>query len=192
MKPEKYYKGSLTAVETYEGESDADVETEAPILPFSKNDSSSLSSAVSDSTIALFGAHGKTGRYFLKHALNSAYSVRALVPQGLPKNSFQEYEDYPNFKVFRGEVTDQEIIKHVIRKSKYVVCMLGDTLPGKSEYPDNFLTSFLQHLYPLMKEESSIECFLFQVRTISSFRCGISINISLIQYFHNPSSRRLH
>jgi hypothetical protein len=41
--------------------------------------------------------------------------------------------------------------------------MLGETLPTKQKYPVGCMAAFLGKLYPIMKRETSVSVFLYQV-----------------------------
>jgi len=132
------------------------------------NETDSLTEASRAMTIALFGAYSKTGNHFLRLALDAGYLVRALILAGGPTGCLTEFVHQPTFHGITGTLEEEDKIQRILRGADYVVCMLNDTLPGKKEYPAGCLTSFIRLLYPLMKQEPSIQAFLFQVRIFSS------------------------
>jgi hypothetical protein len=95
-----------------------------------KQQSSSLSSTyrptssseVSDNVIALYGAYGVTGQYFLQLALEAGYQVRVLLPPGvdleMPASSL--------LKVYIGSMDEESKVKRTLGNAKFVVCMLND------------------------------------------------------------------
>lgn len=122
----------------------------------------SLSSIAINATIALFGATraNKTARSFVRMALDAGYHVRVLV------QSTREFETYENgetgqLRVVAGAMTNEDKIRRVLHKANYVVCM-NDTAPSELNSSIN-VSTFVDLLYPLMKEEPSIRVFLFQV-----------------------------
>ena len=165
-------------------------------------------SSVQVTTIALFGAHGKTGNYFLKFALDAGYHVRALVPAessserakkqhtskasnssstlkststSSTSSALQEFDDKTALTKVSGELDDSKAIKRVLKGADYVVCLLTDTLPSsKHQYPKDCLAGFLRRLYPLMQREKSIQVFLYQVGSV--FSVSISSFSALFTY----------
>ena len=112
----------------------------------------------SDETIALFGAHGATGKHFLKLALDAGYLIRALVPSAESVELKNE-----QITIIEGSIDNADKIEQTLIGATYVVCMLGDTLPRRRDYKENCLLDFIKVLYPLMKE-SCTRLFLYQVR----------------------------
>jgi hypothetical protein len=114
----------------------------------------------SDNVIALFGAYGVTGHYFLKLALEAGYHVRALVLPGIVLDDMQGND---NLTLVTGTFDDEGKIHRVVRKASYVVCMLNDcdsTLQNASP-PSNF--GFIQKLVPIIDECSACKVLLYQV-----------------------------
>jgi hypothetical protein len=135
----------------------------------SESQSQSQSQSEASNTIALFGATGKTGNQFLRLALDAGYRVRALIKGGNAGNcSIKGFIDQPGLTLVTGDLTDEYKIKCTVRGSDCVVCMLGDTLPTKKNYPVGRMTAFLNKLYPIMKKEASISVFLYQVSSLLS------------------------
>ena len=121
--------------------------------------------------IALFGGHGKTGKHFLRLALDAGYHVRALVP---PSNShhhnrmstrtLSELADHTALRKTHGTLQESQKVQKVLKGAQLVVCLLNDTLPSKGkDYPKDCLANFMRLLYALMKKEGSIKVFLYQV-----------------------------
>ena len=116
----------------------------------------------SDNVIALFGASGVTGHYFLKFALEAGYQVRALVLPGLELNDMEGNE---NLTLVTGTFDDESKIHRVVRKASYVVCMLNDcenTLRDNSSPINSF--EFIQILIPIMEKCQNSNVLLYQVR----------------------------
>lgn len=135
---------------------------------------------MSNRVIGLFGAETKTGHHFLRAALDAGYLVRALLLPNYPSDS-----EYPNLEWVRGEsLYDTEAIALIVKDVDFVVCMSNaedsagtamndepSVMPRKEQAPSILdstkpIASFMQLLYPIMKQQSSIKVFLFQVRLI--------------------------
>jgi hypothetical protein len=127
----------------------------------SLNNNSQLHSDAS--TIALFGASGKTGNEFIRLALNAGYLVRALI-HDLKAGNMRELVDQDGLLFVTGTLENEHKLEETVRGANYVVCMLGETLPTKQKYPVGCMTAFLGKLYPIMKREPSVSVFLYQVR----------------------------
>lgn len=70
--------------------------------------------------IALFGATGKTGKEFLKKALNAGYEIKALV-RNTAKLSFES----DKLEVIKGDVLDKRTVEQTIEDSDLVVSLFG-------------------------------------------------------------------
>jgi len=72
-------------------------------------------------TIALFGGAGRTGREFLRLALQKGYSVRALV------RSPEKIQDLssPMLTVIQGDVLNADDVARTVRGSSVVVSLFG-------------------------------------------------------------------
>jgi hypothetical protein len=122
------------------------------------------------STIALFGASGKTGNAFIRLALNAGYLVRALI-HDLKAGNMRELLHQDGLLFVTGTLENEHKLEETVRGANYVVCMLPETLPTKQKYPVGCMTAFLGKLYPIMKRETSISVFLYQVSEIRVSRC---------------------
>jgi hypothetical protein len=142
-------------------EYDEEVEEDEQIVGEAAAHSSQLHHSEA-STIALFGASGKTGNEFIRLALNAGYLVRALI-HDLKAGNMRELVDQDGLKLVTGTLENEHKIQETVQSADYVVCMLGETLPTKSKYPEGCMTAFLAKLYPIMKKEASVSVFLYQV-----------------------------
>jgi hypothetical protein len=131
----------------------------------SHNNNSQLHSDAS--TIALFGASGKTGNEFIRLALNAGYLVRALI-HDLKAGNMRELVDQDGLLFVTGTLENEHKLQETVRGANYVVCMLGETLPTKQKYPVGCMTAFLGKLYPIMKREPSVSVFLYQVSVLEN------------------------
>jgi hypothetical protein len=114
--------------------------------------------------VALFGAYGVTGHYFLKLAMEAGYHVRALILPGIVLDDLQDNE---NLTLVTGTFDEDNKIRRVVRKAAYVVCMLNDCdnplqKNPSTAPPSNF--SFMQRLVPIMEKCSACRVLLYQVR----------------------------
>lgn len=109
-------------------------------------------------SIALFGASGITGGHFLTAALDAGYSVRCI-----PADDPREIGSHTEWDTIKKELQDTEQLQAVVFRVDYVVIMLNDVVPGKSDYPDGFMASFIERLYSVLREEPTIQVVLFQV-----------------------------
>jgi nucleoside-diphosphate-sugar epimerase len=117
--------------------------------------------------IALFGAYGVTGHYFLKFALEAGYSVRALI---LPGVVLEDMEGNDKLTLVTGTFEEEHKIQRVVKKAAYVVCMINDcesTLQDDSEPSNNF--SFIQRLVPIMEQCRACPILLYQVSSYSTY-----------------------
>lgn len=115
-----------------------------------------------DNVIALFGANGVTGHYFLKFAIEAGYSVRTLV---LPGVTLDDMEGNSKLTSVTGNFDEEDKIYRVVRKAAYVVCMLNDcdsTLQDVlGSQQSNF--AFIQRLVPIMQQCQKCRLLMYQV-----------------------------
>lgn len=113
------------------------------------------SESSNENTIAIFGAYGVTGQYFLKFALEAGYSVRALTFPGL---ELDDMVGNDKLTLVEGTFDEEQKLERVVRKAAYVVCMINDC---ESHSNDNF--SFIQKLVPIMERCRACRVLLYQV-----------------------------
>ena len=79
--------------------------------------------------------------------------------------------------VIQGDYNHIPSIEEVLYGVTYVVCFLSETFPKRNrDYPRHALRSWMEHVYPIMKE-SSVRVVLYQVRFfLSSFACSVKSN----------------
>jgi hypothetical protein len=87
-----------------------------PKKPVSTNDPS-------EETIAVFGAYGVTGNYFLQQAMEAGYKVRALI---LPGMQMDDYANSDQLRLITGSFDEEEKVRRVVKNASYVVCLLND------------------------------------------------------------------
>lgn len=71
-------------------------------------------------TIALFGGSGKTGKLFMKLALNKGYTVHALV-----RSPDKLGITHPNLTVIQGDVLNPDDVERVVADADLVVSLFG-------------------------------------------------------------------
>lgn len=114
----------------------------------------------SEETIALFGAHGVTGHYFLQLAMEAGYQVRALVLPGISLDDVSPAAD--NLRLFTGAMDEPDKIRRVVKNASYVVCLLNDcdkTLLKHTQQQEDARTcsANLENMPPLMRTQSQDE-----------------------------------
>jgi len=85
-------------------------------------------------TIALFGGSGRTGSHFLKYALDSGYTIKALA-----RNSKKIKTTHSNLKVFEGDVLNKSDVQNVIEDADIVVSLFGH-VKGSPEWLQTYGT----------------------------------------------------
>jgi putative NADH-flavin reductase len=113
------------------------------------------STVTTASTIAVFGATTKTGQAFVRLALDAGYQVRALL------GNSKKMETQTNLEWIVGSLNDEQAIEDCVRHVDFVVCTLAE---HKFKKQKNMLRDFVVRLYPIMKEQRTVQVFLFQVR----------------------------
>lgn len=95
-------------------------------------------------TLALFGASGKTGRHFLADALDEGYQVKALV-----RDPADITEETSSLRIVKGNALDPDDVHKVIQGTDAVVSLLGQ---GRQDDPW-LQTKAIQHIITAMQEE---------------------------------------
>ena len=166
-KPYREPKKSVNSVPSvYNGRSDEDDSASTAEATFAEDVPTSTTRCnsregtyISDQpSIALFGASGITGGHFLTAALDAGYSVRCI-----PADDPREMGSHTEWDTIKQELQDTEQLQTVVYRVDYVVIMLNDVMPGKSDYPDGFMASFIERLYTVLREEPTVQVVLFQV-----------------------------
>ena len=86
-------------------------------------------------TIAVFGATGRTGKPFTRLALEKGYEVRALV-----RTRAKLGIDDPHLTVIEGDLTDRPKVEETVRGSEAVLLLVGMS-PGVRKPADVRQTS---------------------------------------------------
>ena len=119
-----------------------------------------------DNVIAVFGAYGVTGHYFLQQALEAGYQVRVLM---LPGIALEDMQGNDNLTLITGTLDDENKIRRVVKNSSFVVCMLTDcenTLqapPSAPSPPQAPTFDFIKRLCPILEDVGLCRVFLYQV-----------------------------
>lgn len=77
-------------------------------------------------TIGVFGASGRVGRETVKLALLQGHKVKAHCRHGAECDI-----KHDDLSVFKGEITDYELIKDVVKESDCIIITLGQRKPYK-------------------------------------------------------------
>ena len=125
------------------------------------------SSSQKDNVIALFGAYGVTGHYFLQFALEAGYHVRTLL---LPGVELEDMHGSDHLTVVTGSLDDTNKIRRVVKSASYVVCMLSDCEEDLQHPPSAYdgttpcsTLNFVKLLFPLLEEYEMCRVILYQV-----------------------------
>ena len=119
-----------------------------------------------DNVIAVFGAYGVTGHYFLQQALEAGYQVRVLM---LPGIALEDMQGNDNLTLITGTLDDENKIRRVVKNSSFVVCMLTDcenTLqapPSAPSPPQATTFDFVKRLCPILEDVGLCRVLLYQV-----------------------------
>jgi hypothetical protein len=124
--------------------------------------------------IAVFGAYGVTGHYFLQRALEAGYHVRALM---LPGIGLEDMQGNDNLSLITGTLDDENKIRRVVKNSSFVVCMLTDcentlqhpppsSARSSNSPPPATTFDFIKRLCPILEDVGLCQVFLYQVRLL--------------------------
>lgn len=131
----------------------------------------------SEETIALFGAYGVTGQYFLKRAIEAGFKVNALV---LPGMRMGDLSGNQNLQMVTGSFDEIEKIREVVKNATYVVCLMNDcdheNFPPpignreRNEDPsyDSFNLNFMHNLVPILEHCAKCRVLLYQASSVAS------------------------
>ena len=78
----------------------------------------------SEETIAIFGAYGVTGQYFLQRAMEAGYNIQAMI---LPGMEMEDVACSKSLRLITGSLNEEEKIREVVENATYVVCLLNDS-----------------------------------------------------------------
>ncbi|PXA67099.1 NAD(P)-dependent oxidoreductase [Cryobacterium arcticum] len=99
------------------------------------------------STLAIFGATGKTGRRVLDRVLAAKYDVRVLVrdPEKLPRATRVQ----PSLTIVHGDVLNSADVDRTVRDSRVVLALFGQvkgsTKTLQADGTDNLVAAMSQH-----------------------------------------------
>ena len=118
-------------------------------------------------TIALFGATGVTGKYFLKLALEAGFKVQAMVRS---KDKLEEdIQENPSLTITEGDFANTESITATVKGANYVVCMAGAPQgQAREDYPTKLMLNFVTSLTKIIQDAApSVKVFLYQAGAFS-------------------------
>ena len=124
----------------------------------------------SEEIIAVFGAYGITGQYFLQRAMEAGYNVKAMI---LPGMEMEDVSSCQSLRLYTGTLDEVDKIQEVVKDASYVVCLLSDCDDenfnppvGNEEegasYDFNKL-NFVHNLVPMLENSSKCRVLLYQV-----------------------------
>jgi hypothetical protein len=124
----------------------------------------------SEETIAIFGAYGVTGQYFLQRAIEAGYNIQAMIMPGM------EMEDVACSKSLRlitGSLNEVDKISEVVENATYVVCLLNDCdhenfnppIGNSGDGINDFNNlNFMHNLVPILEDSDTCRVLLYEVR----------------------------
>jgi hypothetical protein len=127
----------------------------------------------SEETIAIFGAYGVTGGYFMQRALEAGYNLRIML---LPGMELDDASASRNVRVITGSLGEIDKVRQVVKNATYVVCLLndcdhenfnpplgnGEEGMGPEYYDFNNL-NFMHNLVPILEDSDKCRVLLYEV-----------------------------
>ena len=124
----------------------------------------------SEEIIAVFGAYGITGQYFLQRAMEAGYNVKAMV---LPGMDLEDVSSCQSLRLYTGTLDELDKVQEVVKDASYVVCLLSDCDDENFNPPigneeengayDFHNLNFVHNLVPMLENSSKCRVFLYQV-----------------------------
>ena len=131
----------------------------------------------SEETIAVFGAYGTTGQYFLQRAMDAGYNIQAMI---LPGMEMEDVACSKSLKLITGYFNEAETIREVVKNATYVVCLLNDcehehfdppigNEEDNAAYEFNNL-NFMHNLIPILEDSQKCRVLLYEVSIGTMYR----------------------
>ncbi len=124
----------------------------------------------SEEIIAVFGAYGVTGQYFLQRAMEAGYNVKAMI---LPGMDLEDVSSCQSLRLYTGTLDEVDKVQEVVKDASYVVCLLSDcddenfNPPIGNEEEDGSYDfnklNFAHNLVPMLENSSKCRVLLYQV-----------------------------
>jgi hypothetical protein len=130
----------------------------------------------SEETIAIFGAYGVTGHYFLKRAIEAGYNIQAMI---LPGMEMEDVACSKNLRLITGSLDEVNKIREVVENATYVVCLLNDCdhetfnppIGNSGDGIDDFNNlNFMHNLVPILEGSGACRVLLYEV-SIAYYFC---------------------
>ncbi len=148
----------------------------------------------SEETIAIFGAYGVTGQYFLQRAMEAGYNIQAMI---LPGMEMEDVACSKSLRLITGSLIEVEKIREVVENATYVVCLLNDCDDenfnppiGNADEDEGYQfnnLNFMHNLVPILEHSKTCRVLLYEVsgNLVWKFICSsFSILIDLNNDFH--------
>mmetsp|Transcript_7871 Transcript_7871/g.19534 ORF Transcript_7871/g.19534 Transcript_7871/m.19534 type:complete len:432 (+) Transcript_7871:105-1400(+) len=170
--------------------SNASTSTTTKAVTINVNKRSVSKKRPSEETIALFGAHGKTGRYFMERAVEAGYNVKAMIFPGM---QMEDYDCIRNLHFITGSYEEVEKIQQVVENATYVVCLLNDCNQENFQPPVGNITeekgssghdfnnlNFMHNLVPILQEIDTCRVLLYEASSMTLDQKGNAPFLSTI------------
>jgi len=136
--------------------------------------------------IALFGAYGVTGQYFLQRAIEAGYNIQAMI---LPGMEMEDVACSQNVRLITGSLEEVGKIREVVENATYVVCLLNDCDHQNFQPPigntddghyDLNNLNFMHNLVPILEESDTCRVMLYEASSLSLGNKGTAPFLSTI------------
>jgi len=144
----------------------------------------------SEEVIALFGAYGVTGRFFMERAIEAGYNVQAMI---LPGMQIDDYECVRNLRFITGSLEEVDKIRDVVENATYVVCLLnncdyegfrppvGNIANEKASSGYDYCNlNFMHNLVPILEDTDTCRVLLYEASSLSLDHQGSTPVLSTI------------
>mmetsp|Transcript_16169 Transcript_16169/g.44797 ORF Transcript_16169/g.44797 Transcript_16169/m.44797 type:complete len:260 (-) Transcript_16169:238-1017(-) len=122
--------------------------------------------------IALFGGTGRTGRSFLRSALQDHDDISVTVLVRNP-DKLGSLAHHPRLTTVHGSLEDPSCVEETLRDSTHVVCMIAAAFCPNDEYPRGCMTIFAQQLTLLLSHmEEKPKVVIYQAGGLSTDGSG--------------------
>lgn len=112
-----------------------------------------------ETTIAIFGASGRTGKHLVDLALQQGYKVQAFV-----RTPSKITVQHDNLVIIKGDFENEVAIQQTVKGATHIVCVAGGP-NSNTTYPKLMMLHFIKRLWPVLLDESSVETFLYMAST---------------------------
>jgi len=140
----------------------------------------------SEETIAIFGAYGVTGHYFLQRAIEAGYNIQAMI---LPGMEMEDVACSKSLRLITGSLNEVDKISEVVKNATYVVCLLNDCdhenfnppIGNSGDGMDDFNNlNFMHNLVPILEGSGACRVLLYEASSLSLGNKGSEPVISTV------------